>query len=155
MLTFRFAGEEDVDLVFKWANEKTARENSYNPDAIAYEDHVRWFNKKIHSADGSFYIFINEQKAPVGQVRIEKTEHDKESIVSILIDESHRGKGYSIEMLQQASDDFLNRNNQYHILAYVFKRNEISYRSFIRAGYVQLEVRDVKGVPSYILKKVR
>ena len=151
MLTFRYARPSDLDLLFEWANESVTRRNSYNTANIKYEDHVQWFDKRINSENFYCYIFIDHQQSNIGQVRIEKEEGVKEAVISISIDQIHRGKGYSSEMLRKASEDFLSKNNDYIIKAYIFKENQVSYKSFLNEGYSNLKEVVIKNIPSYIL----
>lgn len=155
MLSFRIAGAADVDLYYEWSNEKQTRENSYSKEEIEYNSHVQWFQNKIQSRDTIMYLFFNEQNIPVGQVRIDKHSSSEEegSTISVSIDKQHRGKGYSVEMLQAASEDFLKKNPHYKIRAYVFTSNEASVKSFIRAGYKLVEQQFIRGISSYILEK--
>jgi RimJ/RimL family protein N-acetyltransferase len=153
MLSFRPATENDADLFFAWANDREARNNSYNQEPIAYVDHVAWFNRKINSGNCRFYVFHDEDGKPVGQVRIEKTGNPGQALISVSVDKDHRGKGYSTEMLRLASDDFLADDASCTIVAYVFTSNEPSFRSFKSAGYRLVEEKNVKGIPSYILHK--
>ena len=151
MLTFRYADESDVDLLFNWANEESARKNSYNPVEIKYEDHVNWFSKRIDSENFYLYIFTNAEGINVGQVRIEKSTGVNEAIISISIDREHRGRGYSVEMLKKAFADFISKNKGYIIFAYIFKDNRASYKSFLKAGYGNSKEAEIKGISSYIL----
>src|SRR5688572_21756016 len=151
MLGFRMATEEDVNLLFQWANDKVARENSYNQAPIEFEKHVRWFTEKVNSPACSIYIFTNEQNVPIGQVRFEKDIDKREAIIGIVVDADERGKGYSSEMLKKASADFLGTNSGYKILAYILKQNQPSYNSFIKAGYKLLREDIIKSFPSFIL----
>lgn len=153
MLRFRPAGNNDVELLFKWANDRLARENSYNQSEILFADHVKWFNNKLHSPDISFYIFTDEGKNAIGQVRIEKLKSENEAVVSIVVDENHRGKGYSSQMLRLASQDFLDKNKSYTIVAYIFKTNLPSYQSFLKAGYTLMKESVIHNIPSFILHK--
>lgn len=152
MLSFRLAGNEDVDLFFDWANDPLTRSNSYNKEPIPYEDHVKWFNQQLESTNNRFYVFLNEEGIPVGQVRI-SSDNLNEAIISLLVDIHHRGKGYATEMIEKASDDFLLINSGYRILAYIFKTNQASCYSFLKAGYTCLKEDIIKSVPSYILYK--
>lgn len=150
MLEFRYANANDVDLFYKWVNDETARQNSYNSKPIQYTDHVNWYNKRLNSGEAHFYIFIDRGN-PVGQVRFEKGEGEFESIISVSVDKDHRGKGYSSKMLKVASEDFVGKHNSHTIIAYIFKTNPASYKSFLKAGYKPHEEELVKGVDSYIL----
>ena len=147
------AGKKDIDLLFKWSNDKAVRDNSYSRQAIEYNSHVEWFNKKINSNSCVIYIFLDKFSIPVGQVRIEKDMITKEGTIGIIVESHNRGKGYSSIMLEKASADFLNLNSNFIILAYVMKKNKISYKSFIKAGYKLLREEVYKNIPSYILYK--
>ena len=152
-MSFRFATEKDADLLYKWVNDAVARENSYNPAPVDYNTHVDWFSKRIHAENYYFYIFTMDDKYEVGQVRIEKGNRPEEATISITVDENIRGKGHSSQMLRLASLDFLEKNQGFKILAYIFKTNSASYRSFSKAGYELLKEAIVKDIPSYILYK--
>lgn len=149
-LKFRFAGLQDVDLYYTWANEPTVRENSYNQDEIRYEDHVNWFKKKLDSDNCRFYVFFDPADEPVGQVRIDEGE---EVVIGISIDTKQRGKNYAPQMLTMATDDYLKTNTSAVIVAYIKVSNQASYKSFKNAGFVGDEKVVVAGQESYKLYK--
>ena len=153
MLTFRAGTEKDVDIFFYWANDKISRENSYNPLPIEYANHVDWFTKRINAENFCFYVFLNDQEKEIGQVRIEKNNELLEAIISIVVGPDHRNKGYSSEMLLQATSDFISRNKGFKIIANIFKKNQASYKSFLKAGFSLIKEENIKNVPSYILCK--
>ncbi|RAJ33475.1 GNAT family N-acetyltransferase [Pedobacter cryoconitis] len=152
MLTHRFATEQDVDLFFKWANDSVTRENSYQQLQISYNDHVNWFKQGISNIHCSFYLFKNEEDIPIGQVRIDITD-SQTALISISVDVEHRKKGYAAKIIRIASDDFLLKNKGYTIIAYIFKINQSSYHSFLKAGFFNLREETIKTIPSYILYK--
>ena len=45
-LKMRLAKEEDVDLYFRWANDTSVRQNSFNPKRIVFENQSEWFKGK-------------------------------------------------------------------------------------------------------------
>lgn len=155
MLTFRFADINDVMLYYNWANDSVARKNSYNKGEIKYADHVNWFTNRLNSKLCFFYLFVNGDNTPVGQVRIEKKDNKflKEAVISISVDAHFRGKKLGEEMLKLATDAFLEQNIGYQVIAYVFSNNLASYKSFINAGYNLVGEKMVNGIASYILKK--
>ncbi|RYG49049.1 MAG: N-acetyltransferase [Chitinophagaceae bacterium] len=154
MLKFRFAEPADADLYYGWSNDQQTRENSYNKEKIEYVSHLQWFEAKLQSPDSFMYLFFDEADLPVGQVRIDRNPDSdvKESIVGVSVDNEHRGRGYGIEMLKISSGDFLNKNPDHKILAFIFVTNEASFKSFSKAGYKLVEEKSVKGIPSYILE---
>ena len=39
----RKATYEDMDLIFKWANDSAVRNNAFNQEKIEYQEHKKWF----------------------------------------------------------------------------------------------------------------
>jgi len=152
MLTFRLANYNDAELFFRWANDSSARENSYQKAPISYNDHITWFKKKMSFCAESFYIFQNMEGIPIGQVRIE-TSGAKEATISISIDINYRKQGYAVEMIIKASESFLLKHKDFEIHAYILKTNESSYHCFLKAGFKFLKEEIIKNIPSYILYK--
>ena len=152
MLSFRPVEKSDLELLFNWANDETTRRNSYSKNPIRYEDHVRWFNNRFNSESFYCYIFSDENGSIIGQVRIEKDESNITATISVSIDKAHRGKGYSTEMLQKASDAFIVNNPGYSIRAFIFKENDASFKSFMKAGYRIIKDAIIENTPTYILE---
>ncbi len=148
---FRLANENDVNLYFKWANDPFVRNNSYNQNEVVYENHIKWFKSKLDSKTCHFYLFFNEENAPVGQVRIDKNE--KEVVIGISIDELHRGKKLAYRMLLSSSNDYLQKHPQETITAYIKIENKSSYQSFIKAGFGNEKLISEQGFNSYKLIK--
>lgn len=134
MLSFRNATLADTKLYFDWANDQDVREQSYNSNVINFDNHKKWFETKLNDVSCFMLLFQNEEKLNVGQVRIEK-ENEKEALIGISIAAEHRGKGYSKEMLQIASDFFLASNSKCLINAFIKERNLNSKFSFEKAGF--------------------
>ncbi|PTS95983.1 hypothetical protein DBR11_20080 [Pedobacter sp. HMWF019] len=153
MLKFRYATDSDVELLYEWANDPTARENSYNKESIPFEDHKKWFDKGLCSGKRSIYIFTNDKGEAIGQVRIEYTS-ENEAIISISVDINYRKNGYAVEMLNTACADFKVKTPGIKISAYIFKNNIASYKCFIKAGFEGYKEEVIKGIPSYILYKI-
>lgn len=148
---FRFAKESDTDLYYKWSNDSVVRKNSYNQDEITYESHVKWFNSKLQSPVCFFYLFLNEENQPIGQVRIDN--NGKETVIGISIDEHFRGKKLGSILIQMASEDYLKNHPSESIVAYIKQENSASYNSFTKAGFGKEEIVTEKGIKSCKLFK--
>lgn len=158
---YRFASIEDVDLYFEWANDSAVRQNSLVSDKVQYDDHVKWFSKMINDQNAFLYLFFDENNEPIGQVRIEK-KHEW-----ILIGQSvaakFRGKKYSIEMLQKATDDFLYNFPSGTIISLAKSYNIASLKMCEKTGFTLIAIEEEKNLtlvlkgnkqndPVYILK---
>jgi RimJ/RimL family protein N-acetyltransferase len=134
MLTFRKAVLADVKLYFDWANDSIVREQSYNSRTIDFENHKKWFEAKLEDDSCLLFLFQNEGKLNVGQIRIQK-ENNNQALIGISIAAEHRGKGLAKEMLILASDYFLENNSGYLINAYIKEQNISSKQAFEKAGF--------------------
>lgn len=88
--------QKDVDLLYKWANDKTVRANSFNTEQIPYETHVKWFNSMLDAPDVYMYI-LYEDDIPTGQIRI--NVEGKRARISFSVAENMRGRGFGKAML--------------------------------------------------------
>lgn len=151
-LIFRFAQDEDCDLYYQWANDEVVRKNSFNQEAIQYENHVQWFKAKLKAVNCYFYMFFDrETNSPAGQVRIDKS--GDEVIIGISIDEHFRGKSLGLEMLGKATLDYHHQNPEATIIAYIKTENIASYKLFKKAGFGDEETSLYQGNQIYKLFK--
>lgn len=150
MLVFRKVNENDINLVHEWANEKKARENSYNPDHIPFETHQRWFQMQLEDKNSVFLIFETPNNEAVGFVRFNKK--DEKWVVSINIGKKYRGKGLAVEMLQRSAIYLFNNFNIDFVIAHIMFKNIASKKAFEKAGYVFDKKIIINNIPSYQYK---
>lgn len=150
-LLMRLAELSDVDLYYKWANDLLVRQNSFNSEEINYQQHVNWFTNKLNSSECYFFLFLNYQNIPVGQIRIDESNNEK--IIGISIDENFRGKGYGVEMLNMACFHYLSKFPNEEIIAYIKENNIASINQFSKAGFSYTGHTTLKGHHSLMYKK--
>ena len=93
----RRATMEDMDLIFRWANEEEARRNSFHTEPIPYEDHCKWYRAKMGSDAACIYILCDGD-ACIGQTRID-IEGDS-AVISYFVDPMYRNRGYGKTILR-------------------------------------------------------
>lgn len=133
-MIFRKANISDIELYFDWINDPLVREQSYNSKIIDFESHKKWFEVSLRDKSILMLIFQNEENQNIGQVRFQKQDKSK-AIISISVDSKFRGKGYSKEMLELASDLFLDLNSNFSIYAFVKLNNLNSRFALEKAGF--------------------
>ena len=144
MVFLRKVEKDDMDLLFKWANDLLVRSNSFNSDIISYENHVKWFNKIIENPTVLQFILMDED-TPVGQIRLNVDGEEAE--IGYSIGSEFRGKGYGHKMLQLIADKIdADYPNIKTLVAKVKPDNIASNKLFEREGYE-------KKYLCYILKK--
>ena len=154
MLQFVFADKKHIDLYYNWANDQAVRLNSYNSQPIDYEAHCSWFLNNLIDKNNFFYLFQNEYKEFVGQVRIEMNKPEKgNALIGLSIDVNFRGQGLANQIIKLASEDFLQKFPHYIIIAYVLEGNISSFKAFIKAGFSKIDNINIQGKASYVLNK--
>jgi RimJ/RimL family protein N-acetyltransferase len=96
-LSLRKATYEDMDLLFKWANDKAVRCNAFNSTPIPYENHVKWFNK-VMSDNTVLQLIMCDEDKPVGQIRL--NIEDGKAYIDYSISNDKRGQGLGVEMIK-------------------------------------------------------
>jgi RimJ/RimL family protein N-acetyltransferase len=148
MLSFRKACLQDIELYFHWANDSSVREHSYNSKKINLKDHRKWFVSKLNDEKCNLYLFENNKKQAVGQVRIQKNKMF-EAVIGISIDQHFRGRGFSKIMLKLSTDSFLNTNPNFSLNAYIKEINLNSKYAFENAGFKFSEIINYDGIKSF------
>jgi len=133
---FRLATMDDMDLIYKWANEPLVRANSFNSEPIPYENHVKWYSALMSdSATNIQLIFISDNK-PIGQCRLKVTDGIAE--IGYSLDFDSRGRGQSVIMITALTEWLQNnRPDIASIIAKVKPENKASIATFLRCDYTE------------------
>jgi len=129
-LIIRKADIKDAFYLFELANDTETRKNSFTPDLIYWEDHIKWFTQKIKALDSLIYIVTHEEKN-IGVIRFERNE---EVIISITVDPNFRCMGFGSLMIEKGCNEFWITNDD-DVIAYVKSSNRASVRVFIKAKF--------------------
>jgi len=152
-LTLRPAQEQDCELIWKWANDSSARSVSFSSKSISWNEHIEWFKSKLNNPRCFIYVAINRNEIPVGQVRVE--EKVNEAVISVSVDKKFRGNGYGSIIIDLASQEFFQVSDARVIHAYVKQDNEASTRVFAKAGFKNIGVITISGQQAIHLAKHR
>jgi len=143
ILTLRRVREDDVQLVWEWANDPVTRAASFSPEPIAWSEHVQWFESKLKSENCLFFLVTLDDGLPLGQVRYDRD--GDEAVISISLGESFRGQGYGSAVLRLACRKVIATERINLIHAYIKQKNESSWRAFIKAGFKETGIKVVAG----------
>lgn len=132
-LSLREADIKDAELLFNWANEINVRTNSINQEPIIWENHLKWFSKKLNDSETKILILISEDKL-LGQIRIDLV--DSYWNIDYSIDNQFRGKGLGKEIVKLV----LNKYEDYKFKATVKKQNKASIKVFANLGFQKEQI---------------
>lgn len=103
-LILREASDHDAHLLFKWANDKVVRENSFSQEQIEWSNHLKWFNSRIKSEKTKIFI-LGFNNINAGQIRFDLKE-DNYWLIDYSIDINLRGKGYGLKIIEMGMKSF-------------------------------------------------
>lgn len=131
----REAKWEDMEQLFLWANDKEVRKNSFFMEPISYEEHQKWYEKKLKEESTQMYILC-DGSLEVGSLRLEYDAEGAE--ISYSIAPEYRGCGYGKELISLAEQEvrqWAEKSGKAVIKAQVKPENQASNRIFTEAGY--------------------
>lgn len=129
---YRKVLKADEKLIFQWANDPLTRLSSINSEEILWEDHQRWFQKKLTDPSVQMYMFQYGQ-TPVGQVRLEPKNQGL--LISFVVSPNHRGQGIGFRMISEITSLLAAEN----FIADVLEQNQASHRIFKQNEFKVLE----------------
>ncbi|MEP6681998.1 MAG: UDP-2,4-diacetamido-2,4,6-trideoxy-beta-L-altropyranose hydrolase [Parafilimonas sp.] len=134
-LKFYRAKHEDAGLLFEWINDPEVRAQSLSTNIITYDEHTKWFEKKL--ADKNCYLYIAYNKnLPAGMIRFDL--YDTECAISYLVNKSERGKGIGLLIINYGIEQFKKDSHFKGFIkvnAVVKKTNKPSLKIFERSGF--------------------
>lgn len=144
----RKVNEQDLPLLFRWANDRETRRLAFNAASISLEDHQSWFGKKLNDPNAYLYIF-EYKNTPVGQIRFDV---GAEAVITYAIDEQFRGKGLGTEIIREGILG-LRHDSGFNgpITGYVKKKNHGSNAIFLKLGFYQETDKDRNDSFKYTL----
>jgi spore coat polysaccharide biosynthesis predicted glycosyltransferase SpsG len=153
-LTTRLAGMADARILWEWANDPEVRNSSFHTEPIGWEDHVRWFERRIGEPTTRIYICADEDGALVGQLRVEC--HDRVGVIDVSIARNRRGEGLAAPLIsagvRRAFEDLPSTMLEV-LVAEIRMENARSARSFEAADFDREERAGAAGVSTYTRRR--
>lgn len=137
----RKALQSDIELIFKWANDKDTRKNSFKTQEITWAEHEAWFKNALNDPKIRHYILCYDG-VDVGQIRI-KIEGQNQGKISYSIDKAYRGLGFGKIILQLCENALFSEFKDFFLYADVKKNNIASQVIFKNLGYDERVQNDV------------
>ncbi|MBU0457829.1 GNAT family N-acetyltransferase [Patescibacteria group bacterium] len=156
-ISIRKVKSSDSRFLWEWANDPLVRAASFSTDSIPWEDHEKWFDKKMNDPDCKIYI-AEVDGNPIGQVRFDCDDID--IVVNVNLAPEQRGKGLGAEMMKLGIKMYFEETKGSsplvrEINAFVKIDNEPSRKMFEKIGFKSLGVKRIKGseVFHFIIKE--
>jgi UDP-2,4-diacetamido-2,4,6-trideoxy-beta-L-altropyranose hydrolase len=143
-LRLRRARADDRQLLWEWANDAEVRAASFSQDAIPWESHVAWFDKKLQQNGSLIFIAEDDQAQPAGQIRFDaRVDGDWE--IGISVAKPVRGRGLGSEVIRLGVREITRRNPQARLHAWVKPANTASIKAFESATFQRAGTDEIRG----------
>ncbi|HEX9453583.1 MAG TPA: UDP-2,4-diacetamido-2,4,6-trideoxy-beta-L-altropyranose hydrolase [Candidatus Binatia bacterium] len=152
-LRIRPGRHDDALLLWQWANDPVARQNSFNSAAIAWDDHEAWFREKLASPNCRNWI-LEIGDLPVGQIRYDRLDGQKAAI-SFSVAPGFRGLQLGTELLAATMDLAALELNVPWLEGVAFKDNQASRRAFLKNGFAVIDHQFIDGQVCSIFRRAR
>jgi len=136
-IKIRKAKINDCKDVFNWRNDELTRKVSFSSDPVSYDDHLRWFNDSLSDPSRTIYIGENHNGNKIGVIRLDRRNKDVAEF-NINIAPEMRGKGYGSRLIELACVSYSQEYGQCLFLARIKKDNLASFKTFKKAGFIEL-----------------
>lgn len=150
-IVLRPATRDDSDGLLRLANDPIVRAASFSTGTIEPAEHLQWLERRL--CDSNTLLLVGVVGGMIGaQIRFDIDSDD--SIVSISLDESRRGKGLSLPLLERG----IAKLEEAHpgirtVHAHVKPANLASRRLFEDAGFALVQPKDEdEGSLTYLLR---
>ena len=137
MVELRKVESTDLDILFKWRNNKRIISLSASQKEVTFIEHKKWFNNIIASPTTIIFIILNHQK-PIGQIRFNKIK-DKETSckISIYLIPGQENKGIGSKAINQGINKISQLWNINQIDAWIREDNNQSQLFFKKNNFVK------------------
>jgi len=142
-LRLRAASQEDVLLLWQWANDPVTRRNSFVPEPISWAVQEAWYEEKIASPDTRFWI-LECRHVPVGQIRYDRIDADTAQI-NFSVAPAYRGRSFDTQLLRLSADLAGRELGVRTVEAISPTQNFASNHAFLSAGFEVIEEKRIAG----------
>jgi len=144
--------EQDCELVWKWTNDPDVRRSAFNSELILWEEHKRWFLKKLTDPHCFQYVALGNHGSPLGQIRFDI--HDSIAEVDYSIDRNYRGLGLGAYLLKSGFHILRSKiGKPLTILGRAKKENILSHRVFMKTGFSSCDISTDEEIPQTTKEK--
>ncbi len=130
----RRAEDVDAERIHRWNGDPLVRAASFQPDPIPWEDHTRWFARRLADPATPIYVATDAAGGDLGVVRFDGRGDD--TIVSVALAAGRRGQGWGGAVIDAGFRAHgRDRPATNEVVAVVKAGNDASRRAFVDADF--------------------
>lgn len=134
-ISLRSARKEDCRDLWTWRKNPEISKWCFCSKEIDFEDHKKWFEKKMKDEKTKIYILENKDGEKIGQARFELDNN--EVFISGSLNPDFLGKGLGSKLIRLATEIFIKKNPEAkEVIAEIKDENIFSKKAFEKADYI-------------------
>jgi RimJ/RimL family protein N-acetyltransferase len=157
LLEIREATGADVDLLWRWTSDPQVRRNSFSPEPIPFDAHVKWFETLLEDPKRHqfvAYLASADGASPVGQIRFDECDDMSDDLgdtatIHVSVAARYRGAGWGGPIIDAAVKTFFGKYQVGRVMAHIKESNLPSVRAFVYADFDPLNQAEA-GVGTYV-----
>jgi UDP-2,4-diacetamido-2,4,6-trideoxy-beta-L-altropyranose hydrolase len=149
-IPLRKATREDSYQLWRLANDIEVRRNSFNPEPIQYEQHLRWFEEKLKSSSSIIYV-LDVSGVLLAQVRYDRKDEIAEIDYAVI--PGFRGKSLGTRILEVTWENASRELEVSGVKGIVKQDNKASSFSFLKAGFAKTKCENYLGFDCVFFEK--
>jgi UDP-2,4-diacetamido-2,4,6-trideoxy-beta-L-altropyranose hydrolase len=146
----RAASQEDMLLLWQWANDPVTRRNSFVRECISWTAHEAWCAERMASPDTSWWI-LEFRHVPVGQIRYDRSDTDTAQIY-FSIAPAYRGRNLSTQILRLTADVAGQELGVRIVEGTALVENRASSHAFVGAGFDVIGEKSIAGRACFLFR---
>lgn len=131
-LELRSLDAVDMEDLYNWRNHPLVRKKSFHSEPLSWEEHQRWFKRKINSPDTTIYIGYY-QGNKIGMIRFDSGSEGIK--VSVMMRPDFIGRNFGSRLIRLGVKKIMETPGEKIITAEIKKSNVASIRAFKKAGF--------------------
>jgi RimJ/RimL family protein N-acetyltransferase len=142
---FRAATPADAERMWRWRNDPEVRSVSFNRELIPFDSHQSWLQQRLNDPQSIIRISEDINGMAVGQVRFELVDEGQTALISIIVDQTRRGRGLGTLLIAAGCQELFKNHTASRIIAQVKPSNAASEKAFRAAGFQAIEPTIIGG----------
>ena len=143
-IILRRAAPADALDFLRIANDPGVRANAFNPDPIPMESHLRWYGRKLESAETAIWV-IELAGVVAAHVRYDRMEDGATAEIGYAVASAFRGMGLGTRILELTWRMACQVLGVGAVRGVVIQGNTASVRAFEKAGFRAAGETEMQG----------
>jgi UDP-2,4-diacetamido-2,4,6-trideoxy-beta-L-altropyranose hydrolase len=146
LISVRPVTDADCRLLWEWTNDPATRAASFSSAPVGWDEHTRWFARRMADPTARHFIMATPDGLPLGQVRFD-LDGDR-AVIGTSVDARRRGRGWGPAIIIGGIRGLTAETAVRRVVAQIKSANGASRTAFEDAGF-SLE-REEGGTATYI-----